>query len=126
MQSIKNKISKINKTRLLIAGVLFLVLLAVCLLWFNNSTSIQSLPPMVAKVSFDGEYKIGDGEWHKIEEGKHISATEGDVTLRGNFHMWAPDGEYVGIYRGEVPVAFYVNHINLTVTEGENEPFVEI
>ena len=125
MQSIKNKFSKLNKSHLLIAGVLLLILLAICLLWFNNSTSLQSESPMVAKVSFDGDYRIGDGEWQKIEEGKHISSTKGDVTLRGNFHMWAPDGEYVGIYRGEMPIAFYVNHINLTIREGENEPFVD-
>ena len=124
MQSIKNKFSKLNKSHLLIAGVLFLILLAVCLLWFNNSTSLQAGAPMVAKVSFDGDYRIGDGEWHKIEEGKHMSSTKGDVTLRGNFHMWAPDGEYVGVYRGEMPIAFYLNHINLTIREGENEPFV--
>ena len=124
MQSIKSIFSKINKLHLLIAGVLSLVLLAVCLLWFNNSTSMQSTAPLVAKVSFEGDYRIGDGEWHEIKEGEHISATKGDVTLRGNFHMWAPDGEYVGIYRGEMPIAFYVNHINLTIREGENEPFV--
>jgi hypothetical protein len=124
MQSIKSKFSKLNKSHLLIAGVLFLILLSICLLWFNNSNSLQAGAPMVAKVSFDGDYRIGDGEWQKIEAGKHISATKGDVTLRGNFHMWAPDGEYVGIYRGEMPIAFYVNHINLTIREGENEPFV--
>ena len=124
MPNLKDKFKNINKTHLLIAGVLFLILLAVCLLWFNNSTSVQSVAPMVAKVSFDGEYRIGDGEWYEIVEGEHISATKGDVTLRGNFHMWAPDGEYVGIYRGEMPIAFYVNHINLTIREGENEPFV--
>ncbi len=39
------------------------------------------------------KYKIEDGEWHKIVKGEHIPATKGDVTLRGNFHMLAPDGE---------------------------------
>ena len=38
--------------------------------------------------------------------------------------MLTPDGEYVGIYRGELPVAFYSNHISLTIYEGSNEPFV--
>ena len=124
MQNIKKKFSNINKAHLLIVGVLFLILLAVCLLWFNNSTSLQAGAPMVAKVSFDGKYRIGDGEWQDISEGEHIPATKGDVTLKGNFHMWAPDGQYVSIYRGDVPIAFYVNHINLTIYEGENEPFV--
>ena len=65
-----------------------------------------------------------DGQWQKIEKGKHISSTEGDVTLRGNFHLVAPDGEYIGIYTDSLPIALYTNHINLTFYEGENEPFI--
>ena len=76
-----------------------------------------------AQIYFDGEYRIADGEWQKIVKGEHISSTEGDVTLRGNFHMLAPDGEYVGIYSGDIPIALYTDHINLTFYEGENEPF---
>ncbi len=94
------------------------MLLAVGLLWFNNRNSTQSNPPLVAQVYFDGEYRIGDGEWRQISEDEHIPSTEGDVTLRGNFHMLAPDGEYVGIYRDEMPIALYANHINLTFFEG--------
>ena len=125
MQSIKDKFSKINKSHLFLAGVLFLVVLTVFILLFNISTSVQSLPPLFAEVSFRGEYRIEDGEWKQIVDGEHIPATKGDVTLRGNFHMWAPDGEYVGIYRGEMPIAFYVNHINLTIYEGENPPVID-
>ena len=79
---------------------------------------------MVAQIRFEGEYKIGDGEWQEIIEGKHIPATKGDVTLRGNFHMFAPDGEYVGIYSGDLPIALYTNHINLTIFGEENEPYM--
>ena len=79
---------------------------------------------MVADVYFEGEYRIGEGEWHPIIEGEHIPSTKGDVTLRGNFHMRAPDGEYIGIYRGEIPIAFYTNHISLTFIEGEGEPYI--
>ena len=125
MQSIKDKFSKIKKSHLFLAGVLFLVVLTVFVLLFNESTSVQSLPPLFAEVSFRGEYRIEDGEWKQIVDGEHIPATKGDVTLRGNFHMWAPDGEYVGIYRGEMPIAFYVNHINLTIYEGENPPVID-
>ena len=101
-----------------------LILLAALLLWFNNTNSTQALSAIVAQVRFEGEYRVGDGQWQKITEGQHIPATKGDVTLRGNFHMLAPDGEYVGVYRGELPIAFYSNHINLTIYEGENEPYV--
>ena len=113
----------VNKN-LHIVCAMILILFAGCLLWFNNSTSMQAIPAMVADVYFDGEYRIGDGEWQKIVEGEHISSTKGDVTLRGNFHFRDPEGEYCGIYRGEMPVAFYLDHINVTIREGNNEPIV--
>ena len=114
----------LKATTLAIVGVMLLVFTAVLLLWYGNATSNQAVPAMVAGVYFDGEYRIADGQWQKIEKGKHISSTEGDVTLRGNFHLVAPDGEYVGVYTDSIPIALYTNHINLTFYEGENEPFI--
>ena len=111
-------------TALWIVGILVVLFLAVALLWHGNANSMQAIPALVADIYFDGEYRIADGEWQKIVEGKHISSTEGDVTLRGNFHMLTPDGEYIGIYSDNVPIALYINHINLTFYEGENEPFI--
>ena len=120
----ETKFSFINKTTLWIIGVLVVLFLAVVLLWHGNANSMQAVPALVAQVYFDGEYRIADGEWQQIVDGEHISSTEGDVTLRGNFHMLAPDGEYVGIYSDNIPIALYTNHINLTFYEGENEPFI--
>ena len=114
----------LNMKTLTIAGVLLLLLSAVLLLWHGNANSNQAMSALVAGVYFDGEYRINDGEWHKIVKGNHISSTEGDVTLRGNFHMLAPDGEYVGIYNDSIPIALYTNHINLTFYEGKNEPHI--
>ena len=120
----ETRFSFINKTTLWIVGIFAVLFLALVLLWHGNATSNQAMPAMVAGVYFDGEYRIADGEWQKIEKGKHISSTEGDVTLRGNFHLVAPDGEYIGIYTDSIPIALYTNHINLTFYEGENEPFI--
>ena len=106
------------------AGILLLIIFAALMMWFNHVNSTQAISATVAKVRFYGEYRIGDRPWQEITEGQHIPATRGDVTLRGNFHMLTPDGEYVGVYRGELPVAFYSNHISLTIYEGSNEPFV--
>ena len=114
-----------NKTFLAFIGILLLLLSAVSLLLFGQATSTQAINALIADVYFDGEYRIGDGPWQKIVAGQHIPATQGDVTLRGNFHMLAPDGEYVGIYNGDMPIALYSNHINLTFYEGENEPFIK-
>jgi signal transduction histidine kinase len=105
-------------------GVLLLILLAFGLVWFNNLTSLQAEPALIAQVYFDGEYRIQDGEWRKIVKGEHIPSNKGDVTLRGNFHMLDPEGGYVGIYRGDLPIAFYTDHINLTFYESGAEPFV--
>ena len=124
MNDKETKFRFFNMTILTIAGVLLLLLSAVILLWHGNATSNQAMPALVAQVYFDGEYRIADGEWQKIVKGNHISSTEGDVTLRGNFHMLAPDGEYVGIYSDNIPIALYTNHINLTFYEGKNEPFI--
>ena len=122
MLKFKNSGFLCKRTHLQIVGILLLIFLAALLLWFNHINSTQAISASVAKVRFYGEYRIGDGQWQEITEGQHISSTKGDVTLRGNFHMLTPDGEYVGIYRGELPIAFYSNHISLTIYEGDNEP----
>ena len=124
MRDKKIKSRFFNKTRIMVAGILLLVLSAAVLLWYGNANSMQAMPALVAQVYFDGEYRIADGQWQKIVKGNHISSTEGDVTLRGNFHMLTPDGEYVGIYTDNIPIALYTNHINLTFYEGENEPYI--
>ena len=124
MPGLTNRFSKHKQSQLQVAGIVMLILLALSQLWFNNTNSSQAMSAFAAQVRFYGEYRIGDGQWQEIVEGQHISATQGDVTLRGNFHMLAPDGEYVGIYSGEIPIAFYLNHINLSFYEGEDEPYV--
>ena len=114
----------LKRTYLQAIGSVLILLSALLLLWRSNATSSQAIPALIAQVYFDGEYRIGDGEWQEIVEGKHISSTKGDVTLRGNFHMLAPDGQYVGIYNGDMPIAFYTDHINLTFFESNVEPYV--
>ena len=124
MLNFKNKMQIFQKRYWPFVGTSLLILIAIALLWFNQRTSTQASPALIAQVYFDGEYRIEDGAWQKIEKGQHIPSTKGDVTLRGHFHMLAPDGEYVGIYREDMPIAFYANHINLTFFEEGNEPFV--
>ena len=124
MDGKETKCSFLNKTTPWVAGIFAVLFLAVMLLWHGNANSMQAMPALVAQVYFEGEYRIADGQWQKIVKGEHISSTEGDVTLRGNFHMLTPDGEYVGIYSDDIPIALYTNHINLTFYEGENEPYI--
>ena len=134
MHSKKNKFNFINRTTLIIVAIVLMIFSALILLWQGNKNSMQSIPAMTGMVYFDGEYRIGDGEWQKIVEGEHISSTKGDVTLRGRFHELTPDGEYVGVYyigrypeeeAEELPIALYINHINLTFSIDGNTYQIE-
>ena len=106
MPELKTRFYRFKHSHLQVIGAIFILLLAAVLLWRGNATSNQAQPALVAQVYFAGEYRIADGPWQEIVEGEHIPATKGDVTLRGNFHMLTPDGEYVGIYSGDTPIAF--------------------
>ena len=124
MPKSKNKISLFVGAHWQVMGIIGILLLAILLLWNENANSMQAQPALIAQVRFEGEYRIADGPWQEITEGKHIPATDGDVILRGQFHMLTPTGEYVGVYTGDTPIAFYADHINLTFYEGDQEPFV--
>ena len=124
MHSKKNKFNFLNITTLIIAVILFMVLSATILLWQGNENSLQAMPATPAQLNFQGEYRIGDGEWQEIVEGEHIPSTKGDVTLRGNFHIFTPGGEYIGVFSGSTPIAFYTDHINLTFYESDGKPYV--
>ena len=124
MHDVKNKLRRINPSFLQIAGILLLILLTVMLLGFSSSNSTLASPALQAQVRFYGDYRIGDGPWQPISEGQHIPATQGDVTLRGNFHILTPDGEYIGICNVDTPIALYTNHISLTLFEPGCDPFM--
>ena len=118
MGKVKQFFKNTYKSHVSIVCALLLIILAAALLWYSSSTSMQAVSARAASVYFDGEYRIGDGEWQPIKEGEHIPASKGDVTLRGNFHTTTPDGEYIGIFSGGAPLAFYTDHISLTFVSG--------
>ena len=123
MSKKQTKFQFINKTTLIIVGIILIILSAVTLVWQGNKNSTQSTPGLRGQVCFAGEFRIGNGEWQEIKKGEHISSTQGDVTLRGKFHELTPDGEYIGVYSGEIPIVFYTNHINLIIYE-DGDPYV--
>ena len=123
MTLIKEKLGQ-KKSLLAVIGIAILMLSAVVLIWFGRVNSNQAMNALVAQVYFDGEYRIADGPWQPIVSGQHIPTTQGDVTLRGNFHMLTPDGEYIGLYTDDLPIALYINHISLTIFEGSDVPYM--
>ena len=112
----------LQKPYLQAAGILLLLLLAFGLLRFYTANSNQAGGTVALRVYFAGEYRVGDGEWQPIEAGKHIPATRGDVTLRGNFRLRFPNGEEAGLFTGSEPIAFYTDHIHLTFREEGRAP----
>ena len=105
--SLKSTLFPISIVALLLFSVLFLLI--------GNRNSSQASPPMIAGVSFQGEYKIGDGEWHTVTQGEHIPANQGDVTLRGIFLMHNPEtDEAIGPLSKNNTVNLYFNHIGGT------------
>ena len=74
--------------------------------------SKQAETPMIAGVSFEGEYRIGEGEWRSVTKGELIPADRGDVTLRGIFIMLNPEtGEPIGPVSAGTTISLYFNHI---------------
>ena len=111
---------RFKKIPLKILGMIVLFVFAGSLLLYNSLTSNQATSAIAAQIRFEGEYRIGEGQWHEIIPGEHISSTKGDVTLRGNFHLYFYGSEYLGVFDGGVPVALYTNHINVTVKENDD------
>lgn len=104
-------------------GVVCLFLLFILMILKGNFKNHQAVRPTGVNIYFDGEYSIDGGEWHKIEEGVHIPSTRSDVTLRGQFHMASPSGEYIGLLGKGIPVAFFLDHVNMKIYESGKKPY---
>lgn len=115
----------LKKISVPILGFGFMFVMLCCLLLYNMMNNYQSTNSMLANVQFKGEYRIGDGPWQEIDINKHISSTQGDVTLRGDFHLYTPDNEYVGVLDEPLPIALYTDHINITMNETEGKYIID-
>lgn len=118
-----NRVERKNiNNRIIFVSVLIFLALSCALVVnavLNNNQSDWAIIPDVRLV---GEYKIGDGEWKPIVEGEHISATKGDVMLRGVLEICDPEtNESVGTLPKGSLMSFTFDHINLTITDN-NQP----
>ena len=116
-----------SKTTIFIsAAVIAILLFSSFFLWMGSRNSRQAWQSIIIDIAFQGEYKIGDGEWHTIIPGEHIPSTQGDVTLRGTFQMYNPENnEPLGTFFADLPVHLYFNHIGgyAIMPTGETFPF---
>ena len=123
MIDIRKGSKAMKKIPWMLIGVLCLFLLFVLLIVNSTLNNSQAIKVTNANIYFEGEYSIDGGEWVEIEEGKHIPATAGDVTLRGRFHMSTPNGEYIGLVKAGTPIAFFLDHVNVKIYESGKMPF---
>ena len=115
------------KNRILIGiCISFLAAILCIFVYTGRDYGNQAMNAMYLSAEFQGEYKIADGNWETYVKGEHIPADKGDVTLKGNFRLFAPTtGETIGNATEGSVLAFYFNHIGGEVSEnGEDfRPF---
>lgn len=120
----KRKIQAMKKIPWSTIGIIGLFILFVVLVMKGHANQQQAMSTSAPRIYFEGEYRIDDGEWCMIEENQHIPATQGDVTLRGRFHMSSPDGsQYIGPVKHGTPIAFFLDHVNIKVFESGKPPY---
>lgn len=101
--------------------VVLILVLGMILLLKNPKDVVQAFDPVFPNIKFSGEYKIAQSEWKPLVEGMHISSTNGDVWLRGDFLMYDPEtGECIGNVEPDMVLSVYLNHLNFSVlVDGE-------
>ena len=112
-------ITAIKKLPIGLIGCLFLIVACVISWGIISINPSRAVPASPLTATFSGEYKIEDGEWQSIPDDGHISSTQGEVTLRGKFNVFLPDGEFLTDNPEGLPINFYCNHISVKVRVGE-------
>ena len=101
-----------NRASVAVAACVAVIAVAVIGLFMivNQKTNVvQATPAVHTVLEFAGEYRIGDGAWHPYVKGEHISATDGDVTLKGHFYFNTGTDQLIAT---GTPMVFYLNHVS--------------
>ena len=114
-----------NKKNLIFASVIIFIVLSCTLVINAVLNNSQAQWAIIPDIKFVGEYKIGDGEWQTVVDGEHISATKGDVMLKGVLEIIDPETKktWGTVEKGSL-MLFTYNHINLTVTQNNQTVYV--
>ena len=116
---------KNNKQNLFVVIALLFFVLSCALVINGVVNSSQSEWAIIPDIRLVGEYKIGDGDWKPIVQGEHISATKGDVKLKGVLEICDPEtnATWGTVDKGSL-MLFTFNHINLSLTENNETAHV--
>lgn len=87
--------------------------------------SSQAEEAIVPEVKFVGEYRIDGGEWKTVSRGKHISATDGIVELKGRFILYEKrSGTELGAASDGIIISLYLDHIKATIKDSNGRIWV--
>ncbi|MGN0396063.1 MAG: sensor histidine kinase [Coprococcus sp.] len=118
-------LNKLKKLPFATIGVILIIFFGMFLMIMNITGSNQAQMSVPLRVTFQGEYKIADGEWKPLVKGEHISATKGDVTLKGYFQLETPDcSEVIGRLPNGFSIELYYDHIGAVFYVPGQEPHV--
>lgn len=92
----------------IIGFVLPLVLAVLCMLpaFFDKHQAIMGIPLGIA---FDGEYSTDGEHWYPLAEVDSVSATDGDLFIRGHFREEIYPEARLNFFRNHIGVRMYVN-----------------
>ncbi len=114
-----------NKQKIIFASVMLFFVLSCTLVINALLHNSQAGWAIIPDIKFEGEYKIADGDWIPFVEGEHISATKGDIMLKGVLKVYDPQTNqtYGNVEKGSL-MSFNANHINLSLTDNGQAVFV--
>lgn len=101
-----------------IIGCIIIAIVSILLLFNDDAINKQSVNAHIPEIVFEGEYKVGDDAWKVYQKGEHISATKGDVDIKGELKLYY-DGKEVGKVMPGTNIAFYGNHVAIDIIEGD-------
>lgn len=91
---------------MLTIGMLFLAVLCLFVLSLGSNQAILSTP---LPRTFEGEYRLGEGDWQPLTEDAPLSALDGDLILRGHFTEEIPEEARLNFYLNHIGFSFFVN-----------------
>ena len=103
----------------LVVAIALLAVISVAIIALVQFTqSAQSKDPYIPSVRLEGQYRIDGGEWADIPTNGHISATRGNVELKGIFKLYdGQTGNDYGAITTGTKLYFYLDHIKLTLKD---------
>ena len=97
-----------NKYTKIIAIIMPILLAVICLVLVVRNDNQASMP-IPLDLTFTGEFSYDGENWQPYNEDSHMSALDGDVTVRGHFDVDLPEGAILNFYNNHIGVSMCVN-----------------